>query len=67
MPIYRSLGMWRGQGNLNVKVDKPDRVVNEEGEHVGTVLTKGLMKKTEIYCFMCDRKVSGLKHYEEEH
>jgi len=52
---------------LNVKVDKPDRVVNEEGEHVGTVLSKGFMKKREIYCFMCDKKVSGLEHYEEEH
>ena len=56
-----------GQSNLNVKVDKPDRVVNEQGQHVGTVLNKGFMKKKEIYCFMCDKKVLGLKHYEEEH
>ena len=67
MPIYRSLMIQRGQDNLNVKVDKPDRVVNEKGEHVGTVLNKGFMKKTEIYCFLCDKKVSSLKHFEEEH
>ena len=56
-----------GKRRLKVKVHNPDRVVNEEGEHVGTVLNKGFMKKTEIYCFICDSKVTGLNHYKEEH
>lgn len=51
---------------MKVKVDKPDRIVNEKGEHVGTVLSKGFMKK-EIYCFICNRTVLSLKHYTEGH
>jgi len=51
---------------LKVRIEKPDRVVNEEGEHVGTILSKGLMKK-EIYCFKCNKTVSSLKHYDDEH
>jgi len=52
--------------NLKVKVNKPDRVIDEKGDHVGTVLNKGFMKK-EIYCFICDKTVSSLKHYTDEH
>ena len=51
---------------MKVKIEKPDRVVNEKGEHVGTVMSKGF-RKVEIYCFICDKTVSSLKHYEEEH
>ena len=51
---------------MKVKVNKPDRVVDEKGEHVGTVLNKGFMKK-EIYCFICDKTVPNLKHYTENH
>jgi len=54
------------QRSMKVKVDKPDRVVDEKGEHVGTVLNKGFMKK-EIYCFICDKTVPNLKHYTENH
>ena len=52
--------------NVKVKVEKPDRVIDEKGDHVGTVLNKGFMKK-EIYCFICDKTVSSLKHYAEQH
>lgn len=51
---------------MKVKVNKPDRVVNEKGEHVGTVLSKRFMK-SEIYCFMCNETVSSLKHFTEKH
>ena len=43
-----------------------DRVVDENGRHVGTVMSKSLGKMW-IYCFLCEKVVSGLKHYEEEH
>jgi hypothetical protein len=49
---------------VKVKIEKPDRVVNEKGEHVGTVMSKGF-RKNEIYCFLCNKIVSGLKYYEE--
>ena len=52
--------------DLKVKVNKPDRVIDEKGNHVGTVLNKGFMKK-EIYCFLCDKTVPSLKHYTDEH
>ena len=55
-----------GRTDLKVKVNKPDRVINEKGDHVGTVLNKGFMKK-EIYCFLCDKIVASLKHYADEH
>jgi len=55
-----------GRTDLKVKVNKPDRVINEKGDHVGTVLNKGFMKK-EIYCFLCDKIVPSLKHYTDEH
>lgn len=51
---------------MKVRIEKPDRVVNEKGEHVGTIMSKGFGKK-EIYCFICDNIVSSLKHYEEKH
>ncbi len=51
---------------LKVRIEKPDRIVNEKGEHVGTVIKGGFMKM-EIYCFLCDKTVSSLKHYEKEH
>lgn len=51
---------------MKVRIEKPDRVVNEKGEHVGAVLSKGFMKK-EIYCFLCNKTFSSLKHYEEKH
>ncbi|MCW4026668.1 MAG: hypothetical protein NWE76_04185 [Candidatus Bathyarchaeota archaeon] len=51
---------------MKVKVDKPDRVIDEKGDHVGTVFNKGFRKK-EFYCFLCDKTVSTLKHYAEEH
>ena len=51
---------------MKVRVEKPDRVVNEKRDHVGTVMSKGFRKK-EVYCFLCDKIVSNLKHYEMEH
>jgi len=50
---------------LDVKIDK-DRVINEKNEHVGTIVSKGFRKK-QIYCFLCDKIVSSLKHFSEEH
>jgi len=55
-----------GEKFLKVRVEKPDRVVNEKRDHVGTVMSKGFRKK-EVYCFLCDKIVSNLKHYEMEH
>jgi len=49
---------------VKVAIEKPDRVVNEKGEHVGTIMNRGL-RKIEIYCFLCNKIVLGLKHYEE--
>ena len=49
-----------------MKIEKPDRIIGEEGEHVGTIMNKGF-RKQEIYCFLCDKVVSNLKHFEEEH
>lgn len=49
---------------MKVKVIENDRVVNENGEHVGTIMSKGFRKK-EIYCFLCDKTISSLKHFEE--
>ncbi len=51
---------------MKVRVEKPDRVVNEKGDHVGTVMSKGF-RKNEVYCFLCDKIVSSLKHYEKKH
>lgn len=51
---------------MKVKVIQNDRVVNEKEEHVGTIMSKGF-RKMKIYCFLCDKIVSSLKHYEQEH
>lgn len=51
---------------MKVKIVDRDKVVDEEGHHVGTVLKKGFRKK-EAYCFICDKTVPSLKHFEEEH
>ena len=51
---------------LKIMIGKPDRIVNEKGGHVGTVIKRGFMKM-EIYCFLCNKIVSSLKHYEKEH
>ena len=51
---------------LKVKVVQVDRVVDEQANHVGTVLRKSF-RKMQIYCFLCKKTVSGLSHYEEEH
>jgi hypothetical protein len=55
-----------GCSRLKVRIEKPDRVLNEKGEHVGTIVKKSFMKM-EIYCFLCGKTVSSLKHFEEEH
>jgi len=55
-----------GGSRLKVRIEKPDRVLNEKGEHVGTIVKKSFMKM-EIYCFLCGKTVSNLKHFEEEH
>lgn len=51
---------------MKVRTESPDRLVNEKGEHVGTIVSKSFGKK-EIYCFLCEKIVSSLKHYEKEH
>lgn len=51
---------------MKVKVVEVDRVVDEGGKHVGTVLNKSF-RKIQVYCFLCGKTVSDLKHYEEEH
>ena len=50
---------------MKEKVEQ-DRVMDEQGNHVGTVLEKGgLRKKGRIYCFKCDKTVESLKHFQE--
>ena len=49
-----------------MRIEKPYRVVNESGERVGAVMKKR-SKKAEIYCFICERNVQSLQHYEKEH
>jgi len=51
---------------VKVKVVEIDRIVDETGNHVGTVLSKSF-RKMQVYCFLCEKTVSGLSHYEEEH
>jgi len=51
---------------VKVKVVQVDRVVDEQANHVGTVLSKSF-RKMQVYCFLCRKTVSGLSHYEEEH
>lgn len=51
---------------MKVEIVKGDRVVNEDGEHVGTVMKKAY-EKTWVYCFLCEKIVSGLEHFEKEH
>ncbi len=51
---------------MKVRISEVDRVVDEAGKHVGTVLSKSF-RKIQVYCFLCEKTVSDLKHYEEEH
>ena len=51
---------------MKVEIKESDKVIDEEGNHVGTVLKKGFGKMT-IYCFLCKETVSSLKHYEDQH
>jgi len=51
---------------MKVKVVERTSIVDEEGKQVGTILSKGFMKKV-IFCFLCDKPVSDLKHYKEAH
>jgi len=51
---------------LKVRIEENDRVVDENGEHVKTVLSKKF-RKTFAYCYLCDKVVSSLKHYSKEH
>jgi len=51
---------------MRVKVVERSSIVDEKGKQVGAILSKGLMKKA-IFCFLCDKPVSDLKHYKEAH
>lgn len=46
-----------------------DEIIAENGDQVGAVLTKGkgFGKKRVFFCFLCNKDVPDLKHFEEEH
>jgi hypothetical protein len=48
---------------VKVKVMERTRIVNEEGKQVGAVLK--IFGERKIFCFLCQKEVSSLKHYGE--
>jgi len=51
---------------MRARVVEKTKIVDEERKEVGAILSKGFMKKT-IFCFLCNKAVPDLKHYEEAH
>jgi len=48
---------------MKVKVVERTRIVDEEGKQVGAVLK--IFGERKIFCFLCQKEVSSLKHYRE--